>query len=88
MKPTLFLIGMILSALGITLGIFYDTHYFILLFIGLILILIKGNTNTNDFCVKFAEYYLHELIINKSKLTYRDMLFMFKKEDINKIMSL
>lgn len=80
MKPTLFLIGMILSALGIITGIFYDTHYFILLFIGLILITIKGTTNTNDFCVKFAEYYFHELIINKSKLTTKELLNKFKNE--------
>ena len=80
MKPTLFLIGMIISALGITMGIFYDTHYFILLFIGLILILIKGTTNTNDFTCKFAEWYLHELIINKSKLTTKELLNKFKNE--------
>lgn len=80
MKPTLFLIGMIISALGITMGIFYDTHYFILLFIGLILIMIKGTTNTNDFCIKFAEWHLHELIINKSKLTTKELLNKFKDE--------
>lgn len=80
MKPTLFLIGMIISALGIITGIFYDTHYFILLFIGLILIMIKGTTNTNDFTCKFAEWYLHELIINKSKLTTKELLNKFKNE--------
>lgn len=80
MKPTLFLIGMIISALGIITGIFYDTHYFILLFIGLILITIKGTTNTNDFTCKFAEWYLHELIINKSKLTTKELLNKFKDE--------
>ena len=80
MKPTLFLIGMILSALGITLGIFYDTHYFILLFIGLIVIVIKGTTNTNAFCCHFAEWYIHEIVINQSKLTTKELLNKFKNE--------
>jgi len=80
MKPTLFLIGMILSALGITLGIFYDTHWFILLFIGLILILIKGTTNTNDFCCKFAEYYFNQVLINETELTTKELLNKFKNE--------
>lgn len=80
MKPTLFLIGMILSALGITMGIFYDTHYFILLFIGLILILIKGTTNTNNFCIKFAEYYFNQVVINETELTTKELLNKFKNE--------
>ena len=81
MKPTLFLIGMILSALGITLGIFYDTHWFILLFIGLILILIKGTTNADKFCVKFAEYYFNQVVINETELTTKELLNKFKNEN-------
>lgn len=80
MKPTLFLIGMILSALGITMGIFYDTHYFILLFIGLILIVIKGNTNSDKFCIKFAEYYFNQVVINETELTTKELLNKFKNE--------
>jgi len=77
MKPTLFLIGMILSALGITMGIFYDTHYFILLFIGLILILIKGTTNTDEFCIEFAKWYLKNRWMNE---TDNELLNKFKNE--------
>lgn len=80
MKPTLFLIGMILSALGITMGIFYDTHWFILLFIGLILILIKGTTNTNKFCIEFAKWYHIKMLQSDKIYTTKELLNKFKNE--------
>jgi len=43
MKPTLFLIGMILSALGIILGIAFGSGWMIFLFIGLIIIAMNSN---------------------------------------------
>lgn len=79
MKPTLFLIGMILSALGITMGIFYDTHYFGLYFFGLTII-IGSNYNSNKFCIKFAEYYFNQVVINETELTTKELLNKFKNE--------
>lgn len=80
MKPTLFLIGMILSALGILLGIAYGSEWLTLLFIGLVLIVIKGTTNSDKFCEKFAEYYFNQVVINETELTTKELLNKFKNE--------
>jgi len=80
MKPALFLIGMILSALGILLGIAYGSEWLTLLFIGLFMIVIFGNTNSDKFCIKFAEYYFNQVVKNKSKLTTKELLNKFKNE--------
>jgi len=79
MKSTLFLIGMILSALGITIGIFYDTHYFGLYFFGLAVI-IASTYNSNKFCIKFAEYYFYQVVKNETELTTKELLNKFKNE--------
>jgi len=80
MKPTLFLIGMILSALGILLGIAFGSQWFTLLFIGLFMIVIFGNTNSDKFCIKFAEYYFNQVVINETELTTKELLNKFKNE--------
>jgi len=80
MKPTLFLIGMILSALGITIGIAFGSEWFTLLFIGLFMIVIKNNTNSNNFCIKFAKYYFNQVVKNETELTTKELLNKFKNE--------
>jgi len=80
MKPTLFLVGMILSALGIILGIAFGSEWFVLLFIGLFMIVIFSNTNSNKFTCKFAEYYFNQVVINETELTTKELLNKFKNE--------
>jgi len=80
MKPTLFLIGMILSALGITLGIFYDTHYFGVYYFGLAII-IGATYKSKKFCIKFAEYYFNQMVVNETELTTKELLNKFKNEN-------
>jgi len=79
MKPTLFLIGMILSALGILLGIAYGSEWFGLYFFGLTVI-IGANTYGDKFCIKFAEYYFNQVVINETELTTKELLNKFKNE--------
>jgi len=80
MKPTLFLIGMILSALGILLGIAFGSEWFVLLFIGLFTIVIFSNTNSDKFTCKFAEYYFNQVVKNETELKTKELLNKFKNE--------
>jgi len=79
MKPTLFLIGMILSALGILLGISFGSPFFGVYYFGLAII-IGATYKSKKFCIKFAEYYFNQVVKNETELTTNELLNKFKNE--------